>query len=103
MAHPADESKRDVLLHGWLPAFLAVAVVAISLVADVASPGVHWFQRAGAIVTVLGAYVAYRDAKRSFKYIGGSMYMNFELPYRPIAVGLVVVGTLVWGYGDLAL
>jgi hypothetical protein len=103
MSHPADEAKRDVLLHGWLPALISAAVLLLSVVADVALPGKHWFQRAGSVVTVLGAYVAYRDAKQSFKYIGGSMYMNFELPYRKIAVVLVVVGTVVWGYGDFLL
>ncbi|MEX0803202.1 MAG: hypothetical protein WD688_07790 [Candidatus Binatia bacterium] len=103
MSHPVDETKREVFLHGWLPALAAIVVVAVSIVIDLTWPGVHWTQRGGAVVTILGAYVAYRDAKRSFKYINGSMFMNFELPYRPIAVALVVAGTLIWGYGDLVL
>jgi len=82
---------------------LAVLVLLLSVLADVVRPGMHWTQRAGSIVTVLGGYVAYVDAKRSVKLIDGSLYMNFELPYRLTAVLLVAVGTLVWGYGDLLL
>jgi hypothetical protein len=92
-----------IVLHGLLPAVTSAVVLSISMLADIAQPGMHWTQRAGSIVTVLAAYVAYVDAKRSYKFIDDSMYMNFELPYRAIAVSLALVGTLVWGYGDLIL
>lgn len=100
ITHPAEETTSSILLHAWLPAIAASIVFAISVIADLASPARHWAQRAGAVITVLGAYV---DAKKSFKFIDGKMFMNFALPYRTIAVVLVVFGTLVWGYGDLLL
>lgn len=103
MAHPADETRRSIFLHGWLSALLAATVLVVSIVADLLKPGMHWTQRAGSIITVLGAYVAYVDAKRSFKFINGHFYLNFELPYRVIAIVLVVIGTVTWGYGDLLL
>lgn len=103
MAHIADEPRRSMILHGVLPAALAVFVLVASIAMEVSSPGEHWMQRAGSVVTVLGAYVAYIDAKRSVKVFGNDLYLNFELPYRLISIGLVIVGTLVWGYGDLLL
>jgi hypothetical protein len=103
MSHPADEPRREVFVHGWLPTIVAVLVMIVSIAADISHAGVHWTQRAGAVATVLGAYVAYRDAKRSFKHINGQMFTNFELLYRPISLALVGVGALVWGYGDLVL
>ena len=103
MSHPADETKKSLFIHGVLPAIVAALVLVASVTADLISPGEHWFQRAGSVTTVLGAYVAYIDASRSFKFIDGSFYINHELPYRIVSVTLVVLGTLIWGYGDLLL
>lgn len=98
--HPADETKRDILVHGIAPALIAIVLMTISTFVDTVDPGEHWLQRSGSIVTILGAYVAYVNATRSIKYIQGGLYLDNELPYRWISVLLVVVGTVVWGYGD---
>lgn len=103
MIHPANETNKMIFLHGWVPALLALIVLASSVAADLIWPGDHWMMRSGAVVTVLGAYVAYRDAKRTFKEVNGDVYINTMLPYRLISVFLVVIGTFVWGYGDLIL
>ena len=103
MSNPAEETKHEVFFHGWLPLIAAVSVLGVSVIADVSRPGMHWAQRAGSVVTVLGAYVAYRDVKQSVKFINGDLFINPELWYRPISMALVIVGTLVWGYGDLVL
>ena len=101
MTHPADETKYETFIHGWLPCIIGVGILLISICADLSHPGIHWTQRAGSIITVLGAYVAYRDLKKSIKLIDGNLLMSSELIYRPISFGLVVIGTIVWGYGDL--
>lgn len=101
--HPADETRWSIFLHGGIPAIIAVVVVLISAFADVSHPGNHWTQRAGAVTTVLGAYVAYVDTVRANKFIDGCLYMNHKLPYKWISVLLVVAGTSIWGYGDLVL
>lgn len=103
MPHPADEPRRTVILHGWLPALVSGLAFAASVVADVRHPGLHWTQRSGSIITVLGAYVAFFGAGRSFKFIGDDFYMNFHLPYAVISIVLGIVGTLTWGYADLLL
>jgi len=103
MAHPADETTRSILLHGVVPALSAIAALAVSILADLVCPGTHWTQRAGSIVTILGAYVAFVGTRRSFKVIDGSLYMNFALPYALISIALIVVGTLIWGYADIFL
>jgi hypothetical protein len=58
-SHPAEETNREVFIHGWVPAIVACVVLAASAAADIVKPGMHWAQRAGALVTVLGAYVAF--------------------------------------------
>lgn len=103
MSHPADETKREIFVHGWVPCIVAGLVLAVSVFFDFQFPGTHWAQRSGSIITVLGAYVAYRDAKRSIKIIGDDLLMNPHLLYRPISAALVVIGTIVWGYGDRVL
>jgi ABC-type nickel/cobalt efflux system permease component RcnA len=103
--HPADETRIDKVMHGWLPVVVAIVVLVVSVLMDLTMTQEprHWTQRAGSIVTVLGAYVAFRDAKKSTQCIGDAIYINRDLPYGLISVAMVVVGTLVWGYADLLL
>ena len=101
MPHFADETPRYLLLHARLPGALALAVLTVSFLANLASPGTHWTQRAGSIVTVLGGYVAYVDAKKSFKLINDSLFINPNLPYKVLSVLMIFVGTILWGYADL--
>ena len=103
MPHPADEPRRLIILHGWLPAFASSLVLGVSVLADLQHPGLHRAQRSGSIITVLGAYVAFVGARRSLKFIDDSLYMNIELPYAVISIALAIVGTLTWGHADLVL
>lgn len=97
-----DETNSS-LKHCVLLAILAVVIVAVSVWADLVSPGDHWSQRAGSIVTIFGAYVTYVDSTRSMKLIDRTLYIETRLPYKIMSVVLIVVGTLLWGYGDLCL
>lgn len=105
MRHPADESRIDQIVHGWIPLVAALLVLAVSVAMDVTRTQAqnHWTQRAGSIVTVLGANVAHRDARQATKFIAGDFYINNQLPYRMISVVMVVLETFVWGYADLVL
>jgi len=73
----------------------------VSLTADLFRIRGYWSQRAGAIVTVVGAYVAYYESRASIKFIDDSLFINTELPYKIASLLLVVFGTFLWGYGDL--
>jgi hypothetical protein len=103
MTHHGNESLKAILLHGWFPVVVATIVLVISVTVDLRSPGMHWTQRAGSAVIVIGAYVAYVGVKRGIKYALGSISIRIEPKYNAIAAVLVIVGTLLAGYGDLLL
>ncbi len=100
--HPADEKRSTVFLHLWLPVIFSFLVLAVSLVLDVLRVrGYWWLPRAGAIITVVGAYVAYHESRASIRTIGNNLFINMELPYKIASLLLVIIGTALWGYGDL--
>jgi hypothetical protein len=33
--------------------------------------------------------------------IGNSLFINMKLPYKIASLVLVIIGTVLWGYGDL--
>lgn len=99
--HPADEKRSSVFIHLWLPVCAACLVLVVSLIVDLLRIRGYWSQRAGAIVTVIGAYIAYYESRASMKFIEGSLFINMELPYKIASLLLVVFGTFLWGYGDL--
>jgi hypothetical protein len=99
---------------------LAVAVAApIAAVFVTWMPGGEvrkiWFQRSGAITTIfslLAATLSIAAARNLYKPgTWGSLYaINVLAEYQPnldrierIAFVLTIIGTVVWGYGDLLL
>lgn len=86
-----------------VPAILGVIVLLVSLVLDVTGTlgQEYWSQRSGAVLTIIGAMIAFHDAKESFKVVGTILYTNSELPYKRISLLFIIVGTFLWGYGDL--
>lgn len=103
MNKPPDETYKEIFLNGYLPAIGSLIILMVSIILDLNMPGFHWTQRSGAVIIVLGAFVAYIDVKRSMKFINSHLYIDPELPYKIIAVTLIVIGTLVSGYGDLLI
>lgn len=59
--------------------------------------------RSGSVVTILGAYVGFRAATVQIARTQGILSVNTGLPYGWISLFLVIVGGLVWGYGDCVL
>ncbi len=103
MNTPPDETHKELFLNGYLPAISSLIILTVSIILDLNMQGFQWTQRSGAVIIVLGAYVAYIDVKRSMKLINGHLYIQTKLPYKIIAVTLIVIGTLVSGYGDLLI
>ena len=60
-----------------------------------------WLQRSGSLITILGVWIAFHESRESLQTINGSIFINPELPYKWLALILITVGTLLWGYGDL--
>jgi hypothetical protein len=98
------ESRKSKLINVWIPIILCVPIFLISLIADlllsVGEPN-FWLQRSGAIITILGAWIAFHESRESMKTVGGSLHINTKLPYRWLSLFFIAVGTVLWGYGDL--
>jgi hypothetical protein len=101
--HPADESKISVVLNVMVPALAAIGIFVLSLAADLAGTPGNWTQRSGTVLIVVGAYIGYHEARKALQFIGDDIYFNPELWYKVLAIALVVVGTVVSGYGDLII
>jgi len=83
-------------------------VAAISYIADARAGCPAWFHRSGAVTVLLSGIVAYRSLSKHYEKL-------FSLPQRDTVLrtsrnqriidsctlGLSMLGTVVWGYGDL--
>ena len=105
MKNNEKRTKKTIYLHGWLPLLIAVIIVVISLVLDLCSSGKNCFQRAGTIVIILGAYVAFYNVASTMKYNDKlhEMILTLEPTFNIISTLLIVVGTITAGYGDLII
>jgi len=75
----------------------------------------HWFGRSGAVVVLLSVWVETRnyavqqrlnDCRQSAAGFVGGLPQNWSMPRRRkileyVTLLIVLVGTLIWGYGDL--
>ena len=71
-----------------------------------------WFQRSGSIMVILGAFIEFRllaidgnfdihDAKYTVPF---DLPKTYERAYKillRLALVVIVLGTLIWGYGDI--
>lgn len=105
--HPADETIKSKVTHVYAPAIVAAIAVLASLAFDVLVINeIFWFQRSGAIMTAVGVYIAFHESKQFFKVIvnesgGVSTFINPEIPYKWLALVYAILGTAIWGYGDI--
>lgn len=116
---------RDALLNTWVLTAVAVAVLALSVIASATSGHWHWFGRAGSVTTVVGLLLMVKHAilaasrDRHDVVMEKNHFANFaperDSPEYRLAeqnasrvlrdekLGLIftLIGTVVWGYGDL--
>ena len=97
------ESTKSIILHVVIPSILCLIIFIISLCLDILNqqPNMFWLQRSGSMITILGAWIAFHEAKESMKVVDGNLFIETELPYKYISLVLVVLGTVLWGYGDI--
>ena len=113
---------NKILSNIYLFPFLAICAVCLSLVASYTTRNWDWFARSGSIVTMVGIILSVRPILRMgvAKYIeeqktqdNGSILgdtpkeivedRQLKLDVLGLYIGnfMTVVGTLIWGYGDL--
>lgn len=88
---------------GLLSAAIIVAVAAYigALNPRIEQPG-EWFARSGALVTVLAIFAELVIAKMFARmHVGIQPKVRWLVYPRSIAFIVIVIGTFVWGYGDL--
>jgi hypothetical protein len=89
--------------------FFGVFAMSVSLAADLYLSCNHtFFARSGSITVLMSALVAYRSLTKHFEKIfllpDRQMILRTSRNQHRIDVGalvLSIIGTLVWGYGDL--
>lgn len=100
----------------WVLLALAVLFSVVSAIADCYSDSLNWFARSGAIVVLIAVVVEYRISSHIYEDIQRAQFQQSKIdlsvplkgkpaPQRKtlsMAAGaLVVLGTSIWGYGDL--
>jgi len=87
-------------------------VVLVSAGASYWSGDGTWFSRSGSLLILCGALVQYRYAMRRFgaattlptkECLGGSRATWLRRMCGQVSFWSVLMGTLVWGYGDLVI
>lgn len=104
---------RTILSNTWVLSFLAFLVLLGNYIFSLVTNELHWFQRSGSIVVLLGVLiVARRIVRLSKEYQNEDWNLPSEsaegkrvlLDQRSeyiIGPIVAVIGTIVWGYGDL--
>ena len=106
---------RTLLSNTWLNCFTAIAVLSGNLVYSIVTNEAHWFQRSGSIVVLLGVLIVARRVIRLGKdhqnedwnlpneTVEGKRVLLDQRSEYVIGPIVAVIGTMVWGYGDLLL
>lgn len=95
------------VVHVYFPFSVALFVLIISIVLDLYLVNKNgWFQRSGAVVVAISIYIAFHENRWRVRRVTNdnresSLHINTQIWYRWLALVLGVIGTLVWGYGDL--
>ncbi|TMU24513.1 hypothetical protein E0L35_09705 [Halomonas sp. ATBC28] len=100
----------------WAVLACAVLVALVSVAADYFYDSWNWFARSGAIVVLLAAVVEYRIYNHIYDDVQRAQFQQTKIDLsvpikakptkerRRVSVAahvLVILGTVIWGYGDL--
>lgn len=99
----------------WVLLAVAVLFSVVSIIADCYSDSLNLFARSGAIVVLAAVVVEYRISSHIYEDIQRAQFLQSKIdlsvplkgkpaPQRKrvaiVAHILVVLGTVIWGYGD---
>ena len=111
-----DEKIRKTLSSSVPILWISFGIVVASLITNLFmlqdKDPYYWFQRSGALMVLLSAWVEYKlsqisgdinqppsgysaEIKYAEKY--GDRYRNIQY----VALGSLIAGTVIWGYGDI--
>jgi len=95
--------KRSAFINVYIPLGVVALLLAVSIVADLTNSGDHWSQRFGAVMVVVGAYIMHFDDSMRSNAEGEAFYYSVKSAYTHYSLPCIIIGTLLWGYGDLVL
>ena len=100
---PWKSLKMDIFL-----LVFAAVVVKVSFFYDLLAKEHNYFQRSGAVMTVLSGYLAYRGlnkywikSERSFERGYWLRTSKNQIIIDICTLAISVFGTFIWGYGDI--
>jgi|WetSurMetagenome_2_1015567.scaffolds.fasta_scaffold231781_2 hypothetical protein len=100
---PWKNLKKDIFL-----LVLAIVVVAVSFFYDLSAKKHDYFQRSGAVMTVLSGYLAYQGLNKYWTKSARSFERGYWLRTSKnqaiidfCTLVIALLGTLIWGYGDI--
>ena len=95
--------------------FIAYVIMLVSAIASVKTGNALWFSRSGSLVVLISAFIQFRNystqqklneiAQESTAYYGAEPE-KWKIPkirktFDKVVLFTIVLGTVVWGYGDL--
>ena len=114
MIDPGHESRiKQAILWAFVLCLCAVIPPLFSLVGSFrpqAEPPGQWFERSGAAMTVFAVFAQLKAGSIATMIAGGTFGESWEAYHKykrhqavaaVLSLVLVVIGTVVWGYGDL--
>jgi len=106
--------KKQSLTIDWFLTIIPICIFIISIRADVIGDIMEsWISRSGSILVIFGAYLEYRQhfkTPSNTLSVGGKLLGGFapemskeRKRFHKTAITFVIIGTLIWGYGDLPM
>ena len=101
----------------WASAFCLLSVIPplLSLLGSFkpqAEPAGQWFERSGAVMTAFAVFAQFKAGGIASLIQGTTFaesweayrkYKAYQASLNILSLSLIIVGTLIWGYGDLLL
>lgn len=114
---PFEEEARKCFIKIWISLSLSVAVLVLALIPALIPDGQTvpgWFQRSGSLTTIGAIFISIYttrmrerlEGKFLSDFYGAEAFRRVKLPFTiatSTALILTIIGTVVWGYGDLLI
>ncbi len=84
----------------FLLIFLAIVPTLVSFFVDFNSDKPDWFNRSGSIMVLFGAWLESIQIRPDMR-LGGNGIIIIKSKIDYLAFALIILGTIIWGYGDL--